>query len=170
MDKNSKKMTQVDRTIQMRDQGATKQIMGMEVHKDGNRKLWLEFNMNIVKTVFIPLAFYYNFSSSIGPVYKEEKVMSHVSSVGGLLYVMKWLRPDVSHANDVVRYMTDSGVAVKWVLHRLRSTNVTYNGYTEMVRDNCNIYSTSVLDRRISITKYVSEHRCGRHVGGGVAP
>jgi hypothetical protein len=29
-------MTQVDRTIQMRDQGATKQIMGMEVYIDGN--------------------------------------------------------------------------------------------------------------------------------------
>jgi hypothetical protein len=51
MDKISKKMTQVDRKIQMRDQGATKQIKGIEVHKDGNGKLWLEFNMNIVKPV-----------------------------------------------------------------------------------------------------------------------
>jgi hypothetical protein len=38
-------MTQVDRTIQMRDQGAAKQIMGMEVHRDGNGKLWLEFKI-----------------------------------------------------------------------------------------------------------------------------
>jgi hypothetical protein len=89
MDKISKKMTQVDRTIQMRDQGAAKQIMGMEVHRDGNGKLWLEFSMNIVKPIFIPLSFHYKFSSSIGPVYKEEKVMSHVSSIGGLLCVMK---------------------------------------------------------------------------------
>jgi hypothetical protein len=59
--------------------------------------------------------------------------MSHVSSVGGMLYVMKWLRPDVSHANDVVRYVTDSGVAVEWVLQHLRSTN---NGYTEMVYEH----------------------------------
>jgi hypothetical protein len=98
-------------TIQMRDQGATKQIMGMEVHKEANGKMWLEFTMNIVKPVFIPLIFHYNFSSSISPIYKEEKVMSHVGSVGGMLYVMKWLRPDVSHASDVVRYMTS--VAVK---------------------------------------------------------
>jgi hypothetical protein len=56
--------------------------MGMEVHIDGNGKLWLEFSMNIVKLVFIPLAFHYNFSSSIGLVYKEENVMSRVSSVG----------------------------------------------------------------------------------------
>jgi hypothetical protein len=66
--------------------------MVIEVHIDGNAKLWLEFSMNIVKPVFIPLAFHYNFSSSIGPIYKEEKVMSHVSSIAGLLYVMKWLR------------------------------------------------------------------------------
>jgi hypothetical protein len=116
MDKISKKMTQVDRTIHTRDQGAAKQIMGMEVHRYGNGKLWLEFNMNIIKPVFIPLAFYYKFSSSIGLVYKEEKVMSRASLVGGMLYAMKWLRQDVSHANDVVRYMTDSCVAVKWVL------------------------------------------------------
>jgi hypothetical protein len=110
------------------------------------------------------------FSSSIGHVYKEEKVMSCVSSVGGMLYLMKWLRPDVSHANDVVKYVTDLGVAVKWVLQRLRSTNVTYNGYTEMVCDNCNVYFTCFLDRRRSITKYVSQHSFGRHVRGGVTP
>jgi hypothetical protein len=47
--------------------------------------------------------------------------------------VIKWLRLDVSHANDVVRNVTDSGAAMKWVLQHLRSTNVTYNGYTDMV-------------------------------------
>jgi hypothetical protein len=107
--------------------------------------------MYIVKPVFIPLSFHYKFSSSIGLLYKKEKVMSRVSSVGGLLYVMKWLRPDISHANDVVRYVTNSGVAVKWVLRRLRSINVTYNGYTEMVSINCNVYFTGFLDRRISL-------------------
>jgi hypothetical protein len=170
MDKISKKMSEVDRTIQMRDQVEQNQTMGMEVYRDGNGKLWLEFRMNIVKPVFIPLAFEYKFSSSIGLVYKEEKVMSHVSSEGGLLYVMKWSRPYASRANDAVTYVTDSGVVVKWLLQRLRSTNVTYNGYTEMVCDNCNVYFTGVLDRRRSITKYVSQHSCGRHVGGGVTP
>jgi hypothetical protein len=116
MDKISKKITSVDKTIQMRDQGAAKKIKGMKIYRDGNSKMWLEFNMNIIKLGFIPLSFHYKFSSSIGPIYKEEKVMSRVSLVGGLLYVMKWLRPDVSHANDVVRNVIDSGVLVKWVL------------------------------------------------------
>lgn len=170
MDKISKKLTWVDKTIQMRDQEASKQFMGMEVHRYGNGKMWLELSMNIVKPIFIPITFHYKFSSIIGPIYKEEKVMYRVNSVGGLLYVMKWLRLDVSHANDVFRYMIDSCVAVKCFLQHLRSTNVTYNGYTEMVCDNCNAYFTGVLDRRRSITEYLSQHSCGRHVGGGVTP
>jgi hypothetical protein len=64
--------------------------------------------------------------------------------------------------------MTDSGVALKWVIQHLRITHVTYNGYTEMVCGNYNVYFIGVLDRRRSITKYVSQHSCGRHVGGGV--
>jgi hypothetical protein len=170
MDKISKKMTKVDKTIQMTDQGAEKQIKGMEVYKDGDGKLWLEFSKNIVKPIFIPLAFHYKFSSNIGRVYEEENVMFCVSSVGGLLYVMKWLRPNVSHANYVVRNMTYSGVAVKWVLQCLRSTNVTHNAYTEMVCDNCYVYFTSVLDKRRPITKCVSQHSYGIHVGGGMTP
>jgi hypothetical protein len=79
MHKISKKMTRVDRIIQMRDQGAATKIKGMEVYIDGNGKLWLEFSMNIVKPIFIPVSFHYKFSSSIGHVYKEEKVVSFVS-------------------------------------------------------------------------------------------
>jgi hypothetical protein len=70
IDKISKKMIKVDMTIQMRDQGAAKQIIDMELYRDGNGKLWLEFNMNIVKPVFMPLSFHYKFSSSICLVYK----------------------------------------------------------------------------------------------------
>ena len=58
---------------------------------------------------------------------------------------------------------------MKWVLQRLRSANITYNGYIDMICDDCNVYcNTSVLDRRRVITKYVSQHSCGKHVGGGV--
>jgi len=92
MDKISKKVIQMDRTIHMRDQGAAEKIMDIEVHIDGNGKMWLEFSMNIVRPFFIPLAFHYKFSLSTGNVYKEENVMSRVSSIGGMLYVMKWLR------------------------------------------------------------------------------
>jgi hypothetical protein len=101
VEKISRKMTQVDRRIQMRDQGETKQIMGMEVYIDGN----------------------------------------------------------------------DSNVTVKWVFRHLRRKNFTYNGYTQMLCDNCNVYcNTCGLDTRRSITKYFSLRNCGKHVGGGITP
>jgi hypothetical protein len=56
------------------------------------------------------------------------------------------------------------------VLQRLRSKNVTYNCYSEIIYDNCNVDFIGVLDRRRSITTYVSKQCCGRHVGGEVAP
>jgi len=59
----------------MKAQGATKQILSTRVHKDGNNgKLWLKFNMNIMKPVNIPIAFHYKFCSHLGHVYNEEIV------------------------------------------------------------------------------------------------
>jgi hypothetical protein len=99
--------------------------------------------------------------------------MSRIScaiSVGGLLDAMKWLRPDISHSVDVVRHMENSGGAVKWVLQSFRGTSVTYNGYSELICDNCNLDFAGILDRRRSTLTYVSKHCFGRHVGGGVIP
>jgi hypothetical protein len=81
---------------------------------------------------------------------------------------MKWLIPDISHSFDVVRHMPNSGGAVKWVLQSLRSKSVTYNGYNELLCDNCNLDFAGILDRRRSTLTYVSKHNFERHVGGGV--
>jgi hypothetical protein len=178
----SKIKAQLDKTFQMKDQGAAKQILSTEVHRDGiHGKLWLsqqklilmKFSMNIVKPVNILVSFHYKFSSSLGHVYKEEKVMSCILcaiSVGGLLDAMKWLRPDISHSVDVVRHMENSGEAVKWVLQSFRGTSVTYNGFSGLVCGNCNLDFAGILDRRRSTLTYVSKHHFGRHVGGGVIP
>jgi hypothetical protein len=92
----------LEMTFQMKDQGATKQILSGEVHiDDNNGNLWLQFIMNVVKLVDIPIAFHYKFSSISIPIYKEEKVMSRVNLVGGLLHTMNWFRPDISHLMDV---------------------------------------------------------------------
>jgi len=55
------------------------------------------------------------------------------------LYAMKWLRLDISHSVDVEKHMTHSGGAMQWVLHNFIGTSVTYNGYSELVCDNCNL-------------------------------
>jgi hypothetical protein len=111
MFKISKLEAQLTRMFQMKDLGATKQILGIGVHRDGkNGKLWLSqhksmekipmwFSMNIMKLVNIPIVFHCKLSSSLCPGYKEEKVMSrvsHANSVGRLMFAMKC--SNISHA------------------------------------------------------------------------
>jgi hypothetical protein len=115
MFKISRLEAQLARMFQMKDLGATKQILGIGVHRDEkNGKLWLSqqksmekilmwFNMNIVKLVNIPLVFHCNLSSSLCPGSKEEKVMSHVphaNIVGRLMFAMEC--SNISHAVGVV--------------------------------------------------------------------
>jgi hypothetical protein len=75
---------QMDRTFDMKDLGAAKQILGMEIFRDGrNGKLWLSqqkyvekillrFGMNCVKPVFVPFASHFKLSPSLCPSTKEE--------------------------------------------------------------------------------------------------
>jgi hypothetical protein len=61
----------------MKDLGKTKQILNIEVYRDGkNGKLWLSlmrFNMNFVKPINIPLVFHCKLSSILCLGSKEEK-------------------------------------------------------------------------------------------------
>jgi ATP-binding cassette subfamily B (MDR/TAP) protein 1 len=80
----NKLKAQLARTSDMKDLGATKQILGIEIHKDMKHgKLWfsqqryverilLRFNMNNVKPINIPLTSHFKFSSSLCPSNKEE--------------------------------------------------------------------------------------------------
>eukprot|EP00253_Pinus_taeda_P025921 PITA_25921 len=118
--------TQMARTFDMKDLGAARQILGMEIFRDmGNGKLWLSqqkyvekillrFGMNNVKPVSIPLASHFKLSSNLCPNTDEEKdYMSRIpyaNVVGCLMYAMVCTRPDISHAVGVVsRYMTNPG-------------------------------------------------------------
>jgi hypothetical protein len=123
-----------------------------------------------MKLVNIHVSFHYNSSSNLSLVYKEEKVMSHVSSVGGMLDVMKWSRPEISHSLDVTNHMENSGEEVKWVLQCFRGTSVTYNGFSGLVCGNCNLGFAGMLDKRRFTLGYASKNCFGRHVGGGVIP
>jgi hypothetical protein len=114
---NRRLKAQLANMFQITDLGATKQILGMGVQRDGeNGKLWLSqqkymekilmrFKMYIVKPINIPIAFHCKISSSLCPSSKEEKnYMSHVpyaNTVGKLMIVMKCLRLDISHGVGV---------------------------------------------------------------------
>jgi hypothetical protein len=66
--------------------------------------------------------------------------------------------------------MENSGGVVKWVLHNFRGTRVTYNGFSCLICDHCNLDFAGILDRRRSTLTYVSKNFLGRHVRGGVIP
>eukprot|EP00253_Pinus_taeda_P027486 PITA_27486 len=117
---------QLSRTFDMKDLGAKKHILGMEIHKDKkNGKLWLsqekhvekvleKFSMNNVKPVNVPLTSHFKLSSVWSPRANEEnQYMSHVpyaNAVGNLMYAMVSTRPDISHAVVVVsRFMANRG-------------------------------------------------------------
>eukprot|EP00253_Pinus_taeda_P034234 PITA_34234 len=170
---------QIARTFDMKDLGATRQILGMEIFRDrSNGKLWLSqqkyiekillrFGMNNVKPLSIPLASHFKLSSSLCPSTNEEnEYMSRIpyaNVVGCLMNVTVCTRPDISHAVRVVsRYMSNLGKqhrsAVKWVLRYLRGTSdycITYNRSSEFVCGYVDSNFAGDLDKRRSTSGYV---------------
>ncbi|KAF2303953.1 hypothetical protein GH714_025070 [Hevea brasiliensis] len=127
----------------MKDLGATKKILGMEITRDRSvRKLFLSqqayvekvlkhFNMNNAKPVTILFATHFKLSADTSP--KTDEEMEHMSSVpyssavGSIMYAMVCTRPDISHAVSVAsRYMAcpekEHWQAVKWILRYLKGT------------------------------------------------
>ena len=122
----NKLKAQMARAFDMKDLGATKQILGIEIHRDRrngklsfSREKYVEkilerFGMNKVKPVNVPLASHFKLSSGLCPSSDEEKnYMSRVpyaNAVGCLMYAMVCTRPDISHAVGVVsKYMENPG-------------------------------------------------------------
>eukprot|EP00253_Pinus_taeda_P023235 PITA_23235 len=114
------------RTFDMKDLGAGRQILGMEIFRNrSDGKLWLSqqkyikkillrSGMNNVKPVSVPFASHFKLSSSLCPNTDEENDYTsripYANVVGCLMYVMVCTRPDISHAVGVVnKYMTNMG-------------------------------------------------------------
>jgi hypothetical protein len=78
---------QLARTFDMKDLGATKQILGIEIHKDKKHgKLWLSqqkyvekilmiFGMNNVKPINIPLASHFKFLQVYVLVIRKKRII-----------------------------------------------------------------------------------------------
>jgi hypothetical protein len=167
------------RMFDMKDLGATKQILGMEIFRDrrnGNiwlsqqkyvEKILLRFGMNSVKQVFVPFASHFKLSSSLCPSTKEENEhMSRIlyaNAIGSLMYAMVSTRKNISHAVGVVsRYMENPGkeqwAVVKWVLRYLRGTSdycITYNGGCELVYGYVDSDFAGDLEKMRSTSGYV---------------
>jgi hypothetical protein len=167
--------------FEMKDLGAAKKILGMEIRRDrGARKLWLsqknyimkvleKFSMLDAKTVSTPLANHFRLSGSQCPKNEEEienmSKVPYASAVGCLMYAMVCTRPDLAHAvSTVSRYMANPGRehwnAVKWIFRYLKGTAEHGILFSRQPRTNSVVgyvdvdYAGEVDDRR-STTGYV---------------
>ncbi|KAK2425531.1 secreted RxLR effector protein [Trifolium repens] len=153
----------------MKDLGAAKRILGMEIHRDrGARKLWLSqksyvekvlnrFDMSNSKAVTTPLANHFKLTLDQCPKSDSEiEYMSkvpYVSAVGCLMYAMVCTRPDLAPVvSQVCKFMSKPGKhhweAVKWIFRYLKGT--TGHGI---------MFSSEKCDP--SVVGYVDSHYAG---------
>eukprot|EP00253_Pinus_taeda_P022624 PITA_22624 len=136
--------THLSSKFDMKELGATKYILGMEIKRDRTKmKLWLKqrkyvetilqrFNMHDSKPLKVPIPIGVKLSAEqCLKTQEEEEDMSHVpyaSAVGNLMYVMVCTRTDIAHAVGVLsRFMSKPGkehwTTVNWVFRYLHGTS-----------------------------------------------
>ncbi|KAE8705298.1 Mitogen-activated protein kinase kinase kinase YODA [Hibiscus syriacus] len=148
--------TLLSQEFDMKDLGAAKKILGMEICRDRDSwRLWLSqwgyvekmlerFAMSSTKPVSTPLANHFKLSSEQCPkTDKEAEDMAKVlysNVVGCLMYAMVCTRPDLAHVvSQVYKYMSKPGKqhweAIKWIFRYLKGT-VGYGIIFGSQRDN----------------------------------
>ncbi|GKV35094.1 hypothetical protein SLEP1_g43407 [Rubroshorea leprosula] len=173
---------QLSGEFKMKDLGAAKKILGMEIHRDHkggklflSQKKYIEkvlerFGLHEAKAVTTPLGAHFKLSSNLSPETEEEKKfmarVPYASAVGSLMYAMVCTHPDISHVVSVVsRYMANPGKghweAVKWILRYLRGTVDVGLVYDRSANPSGNVVGfvdfdfADDLDKRRSTTGYV---------------
>lgn len=166
--------------FEMKDLGAAKKILGMEIYRDRNQKtlfvsqkgytqkILSRFGMSNAKPLDTPCASNIHLSVAFAPKSVEEKeYMSQVpyaSAVGSLMYAMVCTRPDLAHAVSVIsRFMSQPGKehwqAVKRIFRYLRGTSdisLVYGGDTQcLVTGYFDSDYAGDVDSRRSMTGYV---------------
>nr|GEV97802.1 retrotransposon protein, putative, Ty1-copia subclass [Tanacetum cinerariifolium] len=178
---------QLSNKFNMKDLGAAKRILGMEIQRDRKiRKLTLsktdyiskvlkKFNMSSCKPVPTPLAPHFKLSSHEFPKFEEDKKdMSRVpysSAVGSLMYAMVCTRPNLAHVVRVVsRYKHNLGKmhweAVKCIIRYLKRTSKIGLSFEKGRASPKGVVGyvdsdyAGDLDARKSLSSYIFSH-CG---------
>ncbi|KAJ4714183.1 Retrovirus-related Pol polyprotein from transposon TNT 1-94 [Melia azedarach] len=166
--------------FEMKDLGAARKILGMEIYRDrSKKKLFLSqkgyiqkilsrFGMSTAKPIDTPSAANAHLSVAFAPKSVEEKeYMSRVpytSAVGSLMYAMVCTRPDLAQSVSVVsRFMGEPGKehwqAVKRIFRYLKGTfdvGLIYRGNTQcLVTGFSDSDYAGDVDSRRSMTGYV---------------
>ncbi|WVZ49078.1 LOW QUALITY PROTEIN: hypothetical protein U9M48_000459 [Paspalum notatum var. saurae] len=168
---------QLSSEFEMKDLGAAKKILGMEISRDRNssllflsqhsyiQKVLRRFNMH--DSNHTSIASHFKLSSSQCPSTDSDfEYMSRIpysSAVGSLMYAMVCSRPDLSYAMSLVsRYMANPGKehwnAVKWILRYLRGTSdacLQFGRNREGLVGYVDSDHAADLDKRRSLTGYV---------------
>ncbi|GJR57614.1 putative polyprotein [Tanacetum coccineum] len=180
MDEVKKLKILLNTEFDMKDLGAARKILGMEIIRDRKHgKLFLSqnsyiekiisrFGMSSAKLVNTPSSVNFRLSITCAPQTEAEiKYMSRIpyaSVAGSLMYAIVCTRPDIAHAMSVVsRYMAHPGKehwnAVKRIFRYLKGTSdvgLIYGGEREylVVGYSDSDYAAD-LDARRSLTGYV---------------
>ncbi|KAJ4715440.1 Retrovirus-related Pol polyprotein from transposon TNT 1-94 [Melia azedarach] len=166
--------------FEMKDLGAARKILGMEIYRDRSKKklfvsqkgyiqkILSRFGMSTAKPIDTPSAANAHLSVAFAPKSVEEKeYMSRVpytSAVGSLMYAMVCTRPDLAQSVSVVsRFMGEPSKehwqAVKRIFRYLKGTfdvGLIYGGDTQcLVRGFSDSDYAGDVDSRRSMTGYV---------------
>jgi len=178
----NKLKSQLNEEFEMKDLGAVKKILGMEIRRDRKagtlylsqgrylEKVLGRFNMDNCKVVSTPLAAHFRLSAECCPQTEEDidrvSNVPYSSAVGSLMYTMVCTRPDLSHVMSVVsRYMhnpiKDHWEAVKWILRYVKGIVDKGLVFDRNKASTCDVTSfvdsdyAGDLDRRRSISGYI---------------
>jgi hypothetical protein len=171
--------SQLSSEFEMKDLGAAKKILGMEITRDRKsgllflsqhgyiQKVLRRFNMHDSKPVSTLIAPHFKLSSSQSPSTDSEfEYMSkfpYSSVVGTLMYDIVCSRPDLSYAMRLVnRYMAnptkEQWNVVKWIFRYLRDTSnacLQFDRTRKGLVDYVDSDFAAKLDRRRPLAGYV---------------
>ncbi|KAL9256703.1 Retrovirus-related Pol polyprotein from transposon TNT 1-94-like protein [Drosera capensis] len=144
MDEINRLKKQLSEEFEMKDLGASKQILGMSINRNRSEgslilsqekyigKVLERFSMQDVKATCTSLGAHFNLTKKQSPKTDEDKAamarVPYASAVGSLMYAMVCTRPDIAHAVGVIsKFMSNPGrkhwEAVKWLLRYLKGTS-----------------------------------------------
>lgn len=170
----------LSREFEMKDLGAAKRILGIDIIRDRSKgilqlsqqgyleKVLRNFEMDQAKPVLTPMGTHFKLSSTKDEDKGEAEIkmreIPYSSAVGSLMYAMVGTRPDLAYDVGLIsRFMSSPSQehwqAVKWVMRYIRNTvdlKLTFTkGDKVQVADYCDSDYAADLDKRISITGYV---------------
>lgn len=179
----NKLKAQLSSEFDMKDLGAAKSILGMEIRRDRQasvlrlsqgkyiKKVIDRFNMQSSKPVSTPMAAHFKLSVVQCPQTEEDKrqmtSIPYSSAIGSLMYAMVCTRPDLAHAVSLVsRFMHCPGKehwnAVKWILRYLKNTvdvglvfDKKLHPHSNQVVGYVDADYAGDLDRRRSLSGYI---------------